>query len=784
MRTHLDVKHTGNIDGERTRMSFDENSLAHLMSILTDLYADPAMAVIREYSTNARDSHVAAGCPERPIRIEVPSRLNSMFAVEDWGVGMSADDVREQFSKYGLSTKRDSDEFNGILGIGCKSGLAYAGQFTFYTTKDGWSSIVLVTREEDGAGSIQVLDETFTAKPNGTRIEIPIADPNSFVTKIHSFFRFWRPGTVEIIGTEVPSIWADHEGKIKVDDEVLLFRDGAGVIHDSYIVMGGVAYPIGSENGLSELFLGNRRGNGYNHKPGFYVVAEVEIGLIDFAPSREALQYSKRTKELLEELDAHVVRRIAHSVNAELQAIEDPRDAWLYANQSRQLFKQLDLDLIWRGRLLPSEYIEIDSGSGNVWTLPRVKTKGAGQDRADRFTTVRCSPATGTANDVILYVEDFNARALTQSIKEKVRVWLNRDAPDRERIQVKRIVFLPTRKMDNLLKWEPFIRGRMRVPFSVIADTEIVKGQKRSFIYRYIDSEVTYSGRYHTGGYCSELHRGEDEYIPPVHDVIAWSRLNVYKTNGARLPIGRLLGHYNSAKTYDVATDGRPPNMRQCKPVVAIIAATEERAWMAAHPEVPRLDDLLESWMIETALTTKMSLAEDILAGAGGSEPVRKALEALGEAVEAIEDAAEGVDRWRGHIIDTIVSDAVVAWKEVHRDPALRRGKISNHAFSYMKEVMQLEENPDRLAEVERFVLEILEIRMVELHDVTALLLECIQKYPLLTVIKKGAFDRRTVDYLNAMFVMTNGFANVNALAYDVTTRNQEPPTRPKRNRR
>jgi hypothetical protein len=76
MKPHLDIQHTGTLTADgRKRMSFDENSLSHLMSILTDLYSDPALAVIREYSTNALDSHVEAGNTD-PIEVILPSMLN------------------------------------------------------------------------------------------------------------------------------------------------------------------------------------------------------------------------------------------------------------------------------------------------------------------------------------------------------------------------------------------------------------------------------------------------------------------------------------------------------------------------------------------------------------------------------------------------------------------------------------------------------------------------------------------------------------------------------------
>jgi hypothetical protein len=55
------VEVSGTIDlSSGTAMSIDPSGMAHVMSVLTNLYADAPLAVLREYATNARDSHVAA----------------------------------------------------------------------------------------------------------------------------------------------------------------------------------------------------------------------------------------------------------------------------------------------------------------------------------------------------------------------------------------------------------------------------------------------------------------------------------------------------------------------------------------------------------------------------------------------------------------------------------------------------------------------------------------------------------------------------------------------------
>ena len=75
----------GNLGGVQHKMTFDANSISHIMSVLTDLYSDPELAVIREYSTNAADSHIAAGAA-RPIEITTPNAMSPFFKVRDFGL--------------------------------------------------------------------------------------------------------------------------------------------------------------------------------------------------------------------------------------------------------------------------------------------------------------------------------------------------------------------------------------------------------------------------------------------------------------------------------------------------------------------------------------------------------------------------------------------------------------------------------------------------------------------------------------------------------------------------
>lgn len=328
MRTHLDIKHTGNLGAEgRTAMTFDENSIAHLMTVLTDLYSDKELAVIREYSTNALDAHRAAGNPA-PIEVQLPNVMSPVFVVRDHGTGMTVTQITDNFSKYGWSSKRDTDTEVGMLGLGCKSGLSYTSQFTMVSIHDGVRTVVLVTREEHGGGVVQIIDTSATDEPNGTEVTIPISSPMMFSVKAREFFSYWDSGTIMLDGEMLVTMWDEvpNDG-ILIDPDVILFPFASGYSNRSEhrVIMGGVSYPVNWD----EFTLDLGRRNPHNRaSQGFRVVARVPIGTVNFTPSREALQYTKRTKETLADLSSFVRRMLWDQIISGINMATTHQEAW------------------------------------------------------------------------------------------------------------------------------------------------------------------------------------------------------------------------------------------------------------------------------------------------------------------------------------------------------------------------------------------------------------------------------------------------------------------------
>jgi len=343
-RTAIEV--TSTVKGEDVAMTIDEAAIQHLMNVLTDLYEDPLLAVIREYSTNAWDSHVEAG-QTKPIEVSTPTDLRPLFTVRDYGVGLSAEDIRNIYSRYGASTKRASNDAVGMLGLGCKSALAYCDQFTLCGIKDGNRILVSIARDETGAGTMTVLESGETDEPNGVEISIPASADSEFEAKAADFFAYWQPGSVLLNGQPPAELAGYRVGDYIVADRVRNAWDASGR-HDYRpltIVMGNVSYPPpdGFQSDAVDSLPADKR-----------LVVTVPIGAVHFTPSREGLQDSDRTRAAIHAALEDFQSEVAAAVKDAIEGAPDRPAAARALIEARAAFGKANvLELEWQGEEIP-----------------------------------------------------------------------------------------------------------------------------------------------------------------------------------------------------------------------------------------------------------------------------------------------------------------------------------------------------------------------------------------------------------------------------------------------
>ena len=78
-------------------------------------YSNKELAPIREYSTNARDSHIRKGIGSTPIQVTLPTTMEPELKIRDFGIGLSYETISDIYFKYWKSTKRLTNDENGCL---------------------------------------------------------------------------------------------------------------------------------------------------------------------------------------------------------------------------------------------------------------------------------------------------------------------------------------------------------------------------------------------------------------------------------------------------------------------------------------------------------------------------------------------------------------------------------------------------------------------------------------------------------------------------------------------
>jgi hypothetical protein len=300
-----------------TKFGISEKDQAHILGILRDrLYSNKKLAVLREYSSNAWDAHRDAGIPTRPIKIVLPTSLESSLIIRDYGLGLSEDDIFDVYVKYGASTKRDSNEAVGMLGIGAKSAFAYSDSFTVTSFHGGLKKVYVAVLDESDMGTMSKLYEEPSTE-TGVEIKVPVSpgDISGFMQEAKYLFPFFTPQPEINYHLEDPITDRKKNG--------FLNKNGYSVLPNWVAVMGCVPYRLDFsrlQEELEELELGDLQ---KNLKGGLFF----DIGDVDISASREDLEYTDRTKKAIVDKIFALAEELAKELDDLVKAAPNPWQA-------------------------------------------------------------------------------------------------------------------------------------------------------------------------------------------------------------------------------------------------------------------------------------------------------------------------------------------------------------------------------------------------------------------------------------------------------------------------
>ncbi len=297
--------------GAQSEAQFSIKASAQAFKILSDsLYSNKVQAVVRELSCNAYDSQIEAGV-KTPFEVHCPNILEPYFSVKDYGTGISHEFMMNGYTTVFHSTKNQSNDTIGGLGLGRLSAFAYTDSYNIVSIDSGIRRCY-VAYKESGFPSVTLMSETGTSERNGFEVNIPVekSDFHSFQSEILKFFTLVHV-PYKILGTtqkvNKPEIilngtgWSKYRGSYTTQ---------------SYARMGLVNYPLGSNWSISAAESSILQS---------CVIIDFPIGSLEVTPSREALSYTKVTIEKIRERIAEVAAEVKVNLN---QKIKDAKNLW------------------------------------------------------------------------------------------------------------------------------------------------------------------------------------------------------------------------------------------------------------------------------------------------------------------------------------------------------------------------------------------------------------------------------------------------------------------------
>lgn len=333
--------------------------------ILSDkLYSDKPLAVVRELGCNAYDAHVAAGTMDTPFEVHLPNQFEPWFHIRDYGTGMSEEQVMNLYTTYFESTKSDSNDFVGALGLGSKSPFSYVDQFLVIGYHGGMKKTYTAFIDQAGTPAITKNDEEPSDEPNGIHIQMPVevGDFSAFAKAAKKVFHRF-PTLPKVTGnreadlTQVKYVLEGPNYKLRSNEEY-----SYGSHSRCYAVQGTVAYPIDPYK--INIPMNEKQREMLNNMP---VDIIFPIGELDIAPSREELSYDKRTQANIMKAVDSVIAHVPDFARSILDAADSIYAAkllygkWLGDNsqQSRFMRTVLDRKLVWKGQEISDAIIKV-----------------------------------------------------------------------------------------------------------------------------------------------------------------------------------------------------------------------------------------------------------------------------------------------------------------------------------------------------------------------------------------------------------------------------------------
>lgn len=282
--------------------------------LLDGLYTDKHQSIIRELWTNALDSHKAAGREDVPFDCKLPNSLDPTFYVRDYGTGLSHEDIMHLYSTVFASTKTETNEQIGCLGLGSKSPFSYTDSFTVISYDGNEKRTYIAALDEDGIPAITHFNTESSNEHCGLQVMFSSSSgDHSYFSKAACRVSIGFSVKPNITGTEIGDM-----PKPAFESETLEIYSRSEYITSHMIKMGPVLYPIPeSETRPLTNMLGWSS----------YAVITVPVGSVEFAANREALQLTDDTRKVIGNVISDNIKKLNETIEIDLKDADSYLDA-------------------------------------------------------------------------------------------------------------------------------------------------------------------------------------------------------------------------------------------------------------------------------------------------------------------------------------------------------------------------------------------------------------------------------------------------------------------------
>ena len=361
---------------------------AKSFKVISDsLYTNKPLAIIREYMNNAWDAHVDAGNTNEPVELHLPTFLEPWLEIRDSGIGLDHSDVMNIFTSYFTSTKENSNEHNGCLGLGSKSAFSYTDSFVVVACKDGHERTYSLYLSVDGIPTYSLLAETSGVnRTSGVSIKVNIKkhDVDHFIREAKNFLENYS-GLVKV---NIPDFQYNKTEYVMSGKNWKLRKCFSGYRHareeSARIIMGSVVYPLSRD--VMEHYLEGAAKTVLECS----LDISVPLGAVSIHPSREGLDYDEATTAALKVIFNAVGKDVR---DVALKEINTATTEWEAVKKSYSVYSELPIKLrgfldyghvIFKGKktnyriqssLCPVKSIEIGYRECNNWNTQKYRNR-------------------------------------------------------------------------------------------------------------------------------------------------------------------------------------------------------------------------------------------------------------------------------------------------------------------------------------------------------------------------------------------------------------------------